>query len=177
MIKKENEYYVKMGEINEDRYEPDIMEIYGNHIIRSSTKSVNGKYQNKDYWVTYDWIDNVNKIKFELKSRNLRHNSYDKTMIGNNKIKNALKDTEYEYIYFFGFMDGLYEWKLTRENIEKCKTNTGGVTLSYEYTPFNDKKEHLFIPVNDLVKISDKPVFIPAKPIVTPVRRWLGGDF
>jgi hypothetical protein len=176
MIKKENEYYVKMGEINEDKYEPDIMEIYGNHIIRSSTKSVNGKYQNKGYWVTYDWIDNVNKIKFELKSRNLRHNSFATTMIGNNKIENALKDTEYEYVYFFGFIDGLYEWKLTRENLDKCMTNTGGISSLQEYTPFNDKKKHLLIPVTDLIKISDKPVFIPVKPTVKTVRRWLGND-
>lgn len=176
MIKKENEYYVKMGEINEDRYELDIMEIYGNNIKRSSLKSTNG-IQNNTYWITYDWIDDVNKIKFELKSRNLRHNSYNTTMIGNNKIKNALKDSEYEYIYFFGFIDGLYEWKLTRENLEKCKekTNTGGVTSSsQEYTPFNNDKEHLLIPVRDLVKISDKPVYIPNKPVVKPARRWLG---
>lgn len=173
MIKKENEYYVKMGEINEDRYEPDIMEIYGNNIRRSSLKSTNG-IQKNTYWITYDWIDDVNKIKFELKSRNLRHNSYNTTMIGNNKVKNALKDTEYEYIYFFGFIDGLYEWKLTRENLEKCKTNTGGVSSSQEYTPFNNDKEHLLIPVRDLVKISDKPVYIPNKPDVKPVRRWLG---
>lgn len=176
MIKKENEYYVKMGEINEDRYEPDIMEIYGNHIMRSSTKSVNKKYQNKDYWVTHDWIDNVNKIKFELKTRNLRHNSFNTTMIGNNKIENALRDTEYEYVYFFGFIDGLYEWKLTRENLEKCITNTGGISASQEYTPFNNKKEHLFIPITDLIKISDKPVFIPIKPSVIIVRRWMGND-
>jgi hypothetical protein len=184
MIKKENEYYVKMGEINEDRYEPDIMEIYGNNIRRSSLKSTIG-IQKNTYWITYDWIDDVNKIKFELKSRNLRHNSYDTTMIGNNKVKNALKDTEYEYVYFFGFIDGLYEWKLTRENLEKCKTNTGGVTRSaqecsvssQEYTPFNNDKEHLLIPVRDLVKISDKPVFIPVKNVVKPViRRWLGDN-
>lgn len=174
MIKKENEYYVKMGEINEDRYEPDIMEIYGNNIRRSSLKSTNG-IQNNTYWITYDWIDDVNKIKFELKSRNLRHNSYNTTMIGNNKVKNALKDSEYEYVYFFGFIDGLYEWKLTRENLEKCVTNTGGVSSSSrEYTPFNNDKEHLLIPVRDLVKISDKSVYIPNKPVVKPVRRWLG---
>jgi hypothetical protein len=176
MIKKENEYYVKMGELNEDNYEPDIMEIYGNHIMRSSLKSVNGVYQNKNYWITYDWIDNVNNIKFELKSRNLRHHSFPTTMIGNNKIKNALKDTEYEYVYFFGFMDGLYEWKLTRENLDKCRTNIGGVIPSNKYTPFSETKEHLFIPVDDLIKISDKPVIIPIEPVVTPVRRWLGSS-
>ena len=65
MIKQANLYYVKLGEMNEDHYEETIMEVYGTHLIRSSMKSTEGE-QNKSYWIEYDWVDNVNKIKFVI---------------------------------------------------------------------------------------------------------------
>jgi hypothetical protein len=164
MIKQENLYYVKLGEMNEDNFEPDIMEVYGNHLIRSSMKSTEGE-QNKSYWIEYDWVDNVNKVKFELKSRNIRSNAFLTSMLGNNKVVNALKDTEYQYVYLFGFLDGLFAWDLNDENLRKCEVKIGSIGVGgNSYSPFNRTKEQLYIPVEDMVKISDKGIVLPPPP-------------
>jgi hypothetical protein len=172
MIKPENLYYVKLGELNEDNFESDIMEVYGTHLIRSSIPSTDG-IQNKTYWVEYDWVDNVNKIKFELKSRNIRHNAFLTSMIGNNKIVNALKDTEYLYVYLFGFLDGLYSWELNDENLRKCDVKIGSIGVGgNSYTPFNRTKEQLYIPVDDMIKISNKGIILP--PVEKKIFKFLG---
>jgi hypothetical protein len=180
MIKKENLYYVKLGEINENHFEPDIMEVYGD-VERSSIPSTGGVQDNK-YWIEYDWVNEERKIKIELKSRNIRHNAFPTTMIGNNKIVNALKDTDYQYIYLVGFLDGLYAWELNEDNLRKCEIKIGSIgvggndylcqqqrfngveTPTKLYTPFNRKKEQLYIPIEDMVKISDKGIILPPAP-------------
>jgi hypothetical protein len=171
MIKKENLYYVKLGEINENHYHEDIREIYGD-VTRASIPSTGGVQDNK-YWIEYDWVNEERKIKIELKSRNIRHNAFPTTMIGNNKIVNALKDTEYQYVYLFGFLDGLYAWELNEENLRKCEVKIGSIGVGgNDYTPFNWKKEQLYIPVEDMVKISDKGIIQP--PLPPKVYKFLG---
>jgi hypothetical protein len=189
-IKPANLYYVKLGEMNEDNFEEDIMRVYGNHLIRSSKKATDG-VQDKSYWIEYDWVDNINKTKIELKSRNLRHNAFPTTMLGNNKVVNALKDKEYQYVYLFGFLDGLYAWDLNDENLKKCNVRIGSIgvggndylcqqqrfngveTPTKLYSPFNKTKQQLYIPVEDMVKISDKGIILP--PVEKKIYKFLGG--
>jgi hypothetical protein len=171
MIKKENLYYVKLGEINENHFEPDIRENYGD-VNRASIPSTGGIQDNK-YWIEYDWVNEERKIKIELKSRNIRHNAFPTTMIGNNKIVNALKDTEYQYIYLVGFLDGLYAWELNEENLRKCEVKVGSIGVGgNSYSPFNRKKEQLYIPIEDMVRISNKGIVLP--PVEKKVYKFLG---
>jgi len=59
----------------------------------------------------------------------------------------------------------LYEWELTQESYDAI----GGEdavreAIDYtdtEYTPFNPKKKHLYIPIDKLVKISDVGCIVP----------------
>ena len=46
---------------------------------------------------------------FELKSRRCNHDTYPDTMIGHNKIKYALDNPQFNYVFLFKFLDGLYK--------------------------------------------------------------------
>jgi hypothetical protein len=87
-------------------------------------------------------------------------------MIGFNKVEEWGEDeTDKRYFFLFGFLDGLYEWELTQENYDdiggedavkamKKKPNT-------EYSPYNENKEQLYIPIQKLIKISDIGCIVP----------------
>jgi hypothetical protein len=155
LVKPSNRPYVYMGDLNEDLYEPLIFEKYGD--VKRTCK--------KTHFIIYDW--DSNKTKVELKTRNNNHNTYPTTMIGFNKVMNWGKDeTDKKYFFLFGFLDGLYEWELTQENYDAI----GGEDAvrwddDFEYgasfTTFNNKKKHLYIPVDKLIKISDIGCIIP----------------
>jgi len=156
MVKPANRPYVFMGDLNETLYEPTITEKYGD-VVRCNTTM-------KSIMKVYDWEND--KTKVELKSRNNDHHYYNTTMIGFNKVEAWGNDeTDKRYYFLFGFLDGLYEWELTQESYDAI----GGVdavreAIDYtdtEYTPFNPKKKHLYIPIDKLVKISDVGCIVP----------------
>jgi len=157
MVKPANRPYVFMGDLNEELYEPTIVEKYGD-VKRNNTTIM------KSIMKVYDWENN--KTKVELKSRNNDHHYYNTTMIGFNKVEAWGDDeTDKRYYFLFGFLDGLYEWELTQESYDAI----GGEdavreAIDYtdtEYTPFNPKKKHLYIPIDKLVKISDVGCIVP----------------
>ena len=156
MVKPANRPYVFMGDLNEKLYEPIIIEKYGD-VKRNNTTM-------RNIMKVYDWENDKNRV--ELKSRNNDHNYYPDTMIGFNKVEAWGEDeTDKGYYFLFGFLDGLYEWELTQENYDAI----GGEdavkeAIDYtdtEYTPFNPKKKHLYIPVDKLVKINDTGCIVP----------------
>jgi len=156
MVKPANRPYVFMGDLNEKLYEPVIIEKYGD-VKRNNTTM-------KNIMKVYDWDNELNRI--ELKSRNNDHDYYDTTMIGFNKVEAWGDDTtDKRYFFLFGFLDGLYEWELTQENYDAI----GGEdavkeAIDYtdtEYTPFNPKKKHLYIPVDKLVEINKTGCIVP----------------
>lgn len=156
MVKPANRPYVFMGDLNEELYEPTITEKYGD-VVRCNTTM-------KSIMKVYDWENN--KTKVELKSRNNDHHYYNTTMIGFNKVEAWGDDeTDKRYFFLFGFLDGLYEWELTQENYDAIggedAVREGYDSGDGDYTPFNKKKLHLYIPIDKLVKISDVGCIVP----------------
>jgi len=156
LVKPCNRPYVFMGDLNEKLYEPIIIEKYGD-VKRNNTNI-------KNIMKFYDWENK--KFKIELKSRNNDHHFYRDTMVGFNKIEEWGEDeTDKRYFFLFGFLDGLYEWELTQDSYDAI----GGEDAVREgfdlgdsiYTPYRQKKLHLYIPVDKLVKISDVGCIVP----------------
>lgn len=83
----------------------------------------------------------------ELKSRNNELNKYSTTMIGYNKIEEALNITDADIYFFFWFSDGIFYWKYDKNNNFEIKIAGRKDRGKLEYKP------HLFIPVNILQKI------------------------
>ena len=77
-IKPANYVYVRMGEMNETHYEPEIMELYGNDLQKSGNKS------NSSHYKVLDWTSPTTCI--ELKTRNNEYDTYPTTMVGYNKV-------------------------------------------------------------------------------------------
>jgi hypothetical protein len=172
MVKPANRPYVFMGDLNEELYEPTITEKYGD-VIRCNTTM-------KSIMKVYDWEND--KTKVELKSRNNDHHYYKTTIIGFNKVEAWGNDkTDKRYYFLFGFLDGLYEWELTQENYDAI----GGEdavkeAIDYtdtEYTPFNPKKKHLYIPIDKLVKISDVGCIVPDDLVSKSKRKEISKSF
>jgi len=81
----------------------------------------------------WDFYDNENKYKIELKSRKINSNKYNSTIIGSNKIYKGKKllNEGYRIFYIFNYIDKILYFEL--DNDDKFKQ-------SY----FNDKY-HSFI--------------------------------
>jgi hypothetical protein len=156
-VKPANRPYVYMGDLNEKHYEPDIFELYGD-VKRT------GKKELRTHFKIYDWVNQDYKI--ELKSRNNEYAVFPDTMIGWNKVEEWGKDeTDKRYYFLFGFLDGLYEWELTQASYDAlpdgCVRKVKVATPTTEYTTFNEEKEHLYIPIENLKKINDKGCIVP----------------
>lgn len=158
-IKPSNYPYVYMGELNEDHYEPDILERYSGVIKTGSKKSFL-------HYRTYDWTNENYYV--ELKSRNNDYRIYPTTMIGYNKVQEWERDkTDRRYFFLFGFLDGFYEWELTQDSfdaiggIKAVKVAPPMYQSKETYTTFNEEKLHLYIPIQKLIKISDKGCLVP----------------
>ena len=160
-ISSSNYSYVYMGELNENHYNDFIIERYKG-VQKTGNKSTLLHYK------TYDWVNNDYKI--ELKSRNNYLNTYNTTIIGYNKVKDWQKDkTNRKYFFLFAYLDGLYEWELNKENYQKIGGNNSIKKNSFSqkppsplaYSTFNENKEHLYIPIKELKKISDKSCLVP----------------
>ena len=63
----------------------------------------------------YDYVGD--SICIELKQRQIRHNQYRDTMIGMNKINEALKINKKVYFVFL-FTDGLYKYQFDKDDLE-----------------------------------------------------------
>jgi len=148
--------YEEMGRVNELIYKPIIQSLYG-YVIKTDYK--------------YAGIDFIGKnFSGELKTRDLYHNEFEDTMIGNNKIKKGFKnllkfdndkyDTKYRVFFWFGFKDGLYVWELTKETYElnggDSKIKIGGTCKRGT----DDYKDHYYIDIKHLVKIDDTPCWV-----------------
>ena len=154
-IKKNNLPYVFMGETNENLYSKLILERYGEDLEKTGT------IYNKDkHFDTMDWVSSTTIV--ELKSRSINHNTFLTTMVGYNKVQLFLEQVKKgkKCVFLFAFTDGLYEWIFTEKDYEKiggisAVKNREDFRMSEKYTSFNPTKLHLYIPVVNLVKISD----------------------
>ena len=146
--------YGAMGKYNEKMYFDTIKDHFGN-LIKSESD--------------YDVIDFYGETyMLELKSRVCSSTDYIDTMIGYNKVVRARQTLEhyshhmphYKVYFAFAFTDGLFVWEFNEENYN---TNGGDSQKRIGGTNkrgWNDYKDHLYIFVDKLTKISDKPVWI-----------------
>jgi len=145
--------YLMMGEVNEKIFLEDLKKEFGYDL-----------YKNKAYWAVIDFGSKINKSSVEMKSRTCKHNSFDNTMFGANKLTyawNGIKSYGKRFFFVFAFTDGLYSWELTRENYELA----GGDKMIYldgtSERGVEDYKDHFHIPINQLKCISTKPSYVP----------------
>jgi hypothetical protein len=142
--------YEKMGTENERQYISVIKDHYG-MVNKTSFK--------------YSRVDFVGEnFCGELKSRNLSIRDFNETMIGYNKVKEGFKkidnNTNYKVYFWFAFKEGLFAWELNRTNYE---TNGGDLQIRIGGTSnrgWEDYKDHYYLNTNNLIKISDIPVWI-----------------
>ena len=156
-IKVSNYPYVYMGELNEDHYNNDIIQRY-----KGVTKT--GNKNSLLHYKVYDWVNKEYYV--ELKSRNNDYEFFKTTMIGYNKLEEWKKDkTGRKYYFLFGFLDGLYEWELNKENYEKIGGDTSVMKTNFKntksYSTYNTNKEHLYIPIHQLKNINNKGCLVP----------------
>jgi len=156
-IKPQYYPYVFMGELNEKIYDNDIKE-------RFSGVNKSGSKTSLLHYKTYDWVSKDYYV--ELKSRNNNYCVYPTTMIGFNKVQEWGNDeTCRRYFFLFAFLDGFYEWELTQNNYDEIggydAVKGGDFNKGSSFTTFNNKKKHLYIPINKLKKINDRGCLIP----------------
>lgn len=160
-IKPENMVYVRMGDMNEKHYSPEILDRY------KGVKRTGACY-NMSHFRTYDW--ECNEYKIELKSRNCEFGVYSTTMIGYNKLCEWGNDeSDKRYFFLFAFLDGFYEWELTQDNYDefggfdavRTADDFKAPDPTKDYSTFNPEKLHLYIPTKNLTKISDKGCLVP----------------
>lgn len=143
--------YGAMGKYNEKRYKDDIEAEFGKCIQSGN------EYEVIDFYGE-DYI-------LELKSRCCSSTDYIDTMFGYNKIVEANKKLANDYkVYFaFAFTDGLFVWEYNSKTYEENGGDTQRRIGGTDSRDWEDYKEHYYVFVKNLRKISDKPVWIHPK--------------
>jgi hypothetical protein len=115
--------------------EQEVLPKIKNYFQREIEKTING-------YERYDFYDE--KYKYELKSRNVKYETYPTTLIPKDKIRKRI-------IFLFNFTDGLYyiKYKPKIFQLFECKEFVRNAR-----SDFNDKqKEYVYIPIEYLKKI------------------------
>jgi len=113
---------------------------------------LNSRHSQKHQYTLYPQKNSVmdfysDKYECELKSRTCSSDTYDSTMIGENKLLNHKEDKEYRY--YFLFKNGLYRWKYNKDQYTVKKAgryDRGGAEI----------KRHAFIKIEDLQLLTTK---------------------
>ena len=149
--------YEEMGRVNENKYKPIIQATYG------KVMKANFKYSKIDFY--------GESYMLELKSRDMSSTDFKETMIGYNKVEEGFKTLDhykhhipqYKVYFAFGFTDGLFIWELNRENYDinggDTKKRIGGTSNR----GWEDYKDHYYIDVKNLIKISDLGCWVHQK--------------
>jgi hypothetical protein len=98
----------------------------------------------KERYSKFDYYDL--EYKYELKTRTNKYNSFPTTIIETNKIIENLK-----IIFLFRFTDGLYFIEYEKELFNTFEKQLYIRNYPTIQTPI--KKEHIFIPIDKLIKI------------------------
>lgn len=132
----------------------------GNYGERKVINYLNGLEEYKDnqfklFKYRYNTFDLRNKdIIAEVKTRRCKHNQYPTTMIGHNKIKEAIDNHDnFTYDFFFVFSDGLYRWRFWDKDDEDsmCYSIGNGGRTDRGY---NEIKKYAYIKIEHLELIT-----------------------
>jgi len=111
--------------------------VFNNNLERTK------KYDTFDYW-----SKEYNSF-IELKTRNIKHDSYSDVMCGLNKLNFAKQNETYNFYFCFRFIDGLYIHKFNKDKIYDIR-NGGRCDRGYDET-----KKTFFIKQTDLIPFND----------------------
>lgn len=99
---------------------------------------------------TFDY-DNGNNVFVELKSRRIRHDQYDTTIIGANKVDSARDNPHNTYWFCFSYEDGLYGIKFEPE---KFADFVKDFYRRGDRSDYNNRPQLVyFIPTKELIKL------------------------
>ena len=122
-----------IGSLNED-YSIDIIK----ELLNLSSLKKLGEFD------TFDFYNEEKNIFFEVKSRRINHNKYTTTMIGYNKILEAVK---HDLVYFiFIFEDGDYYYKFNPDDNFEISFGGRNDRGKAEY------KKYCYIPISKLTR-------------------------
>ena len=93
-----------------------------------------------------DFVTNGKKL--ELKSRTFRYDKFPTTIIGLNKVKDAIK-FDGEYYFLFKFTDGLYFIKFDKTLFDTFEVKMGG----RNDRDINEYSKYVHIPIEYLMEI------------------------
>lgn len=131
----------------------------------------NVKLYQTDAYHPFDFRDE-NKIFYEVKTRNVKHDKYPTTMVGQNKIEAAnLSDRDVYFI--FGFTDGNYYFKYNRNVNSGLSVSIGGRNDRgrEEYKPY------VWIPVDTLISMDpEEPEDEPLETASVVAYKEVAGD-
>jgi vesicle coat complex subunit len=120
------------GKQNEDNVLPLIKEHFNSDSIEPTTE----KYDR------FDYIDNKNKIYYELYTRTNSYNTYPTTLLYSKKI---IKDTNYKQIFLYNFTDGLYYIEYNKQIFNKFEKTL----IKQNRTDMKDPvKNIILVPIN-----------------------------
>jgi hypothetical protein len=103
---------LKKGLKSEEEVLVILKTVFGNNLERTA------KYD------LFDYFDKANNSFIELKTRNIKHNTYLDIMCGLNKLNFAKNNDTLKFYFCFRFIDGLYIHKFNKE--KKYDVRTGG---------------------------------------------------
>jgi hypothetical protein len=123
----------KFGKEKEEEILPTIRAFFKRDI-----QAYPNQYDDFDFW--------DDETEYEVKSRTNTYSKYRTTMITRNKIN---KPTEKQVVLLFNFIDGLYYIEYNQEQFSNYETKMFS-RANEEW----DEKEHIYIPIVDLKKVS-----------------------
>ena len=106
--------------------------------------------KHNDPYYPLDFHNEPKTIYVELKSRHIRHNQYDTTLISAHKVS-FCNNPETSYYFVFAYTDGIYYIKYKKELFETYEKR-----MYKRYDRIDDRQTpqlYVFIPVKDLTKI------------------------
>ena len=106
--------------------------------------------KNSNKFAIFDYVGS--KTFIELKTRRYESTKYPDTMIGCNKIKNALKVIGRKVIFVFKFTDDIYYWEFNKETLEAVSEVRLGGRID---RGVDERRPYYFIKINAMSKLEN----------------------
>ena len=104
--------------------------------------------KNENKYAIFDYVGSTHFI--ELKTRKYESFKYPDTMIGVNKIKNALKVEGRKVVFCFKFTDAFYYWEFDKEKLDEVAEIRLGGRIDRGK---DERRPYYFIKISSMIKI------------------------
>jgi hypothetical protein len=101
-------------------------------------------------WALFDFYNQARTVYVEMKSRNNRHDTYNTTIVGSNKLQ-WCNDPNKKYYFVFVFSDGIYYIQYDKALFDtfECSDFVRNTRNGYE----DRVAKYVFIPVESLTRM------------------------